>query len=177
MITVFFICQKFFNIIYRFITCIRIPYNHPISRNKKCSYISRLWDELFEEVPDIVQRESRNKNLLLQSRLREMMQFIENHYKERISLERLAADANISKSEALRCFKRGIGTTPVKYLIDYRLERAKELLCKTNDTVIRVAADVGIDNTSYFVRIFKKMYGMTPGAFREEEGLKKAGEK
>lgn len=39
--------------------------------------ISRLWDELFEEVPDIVQRESRNKNLLLQSRLREMMQFIE----------------------------------------------------------------------------------------------------
>lgn len=139
--------------------------------------ISRLWDELFEEVPDIVQRESRNKNLLLQSRLREMMQFIENHYKERISLERLAAEANISKSEALRCFKRGIGTTPVKYLIDYRLERAKELLCKTNDTVIRVAADVGIDNTSYFVRIFKKMYGMTPGAFREEEGLKKAGEK
>ena len=139
--------------------------------------ISRLWDELFEEVPNIVQRESRNKNLLLQSRLREMMQFIENHYKERISLERLAAEANISKSEALRCFKRGIGTTPVKYLIDYRLERAKELLCKTNDTVIRVAADVGIDNTSYFVRIFKKMYGMTPGAFREEEGLKKAGEK
>ncbi|WP_055296486.1 AraC family transcriptional regulator [Coprococcus sp. AF99-45] len=139
--------------------------------------ISRLWDELFEEVPDIVQRESRNKNLLLQSRLREMMQFIENHYKERISLERLAAEANISKSEALRCFKRGIGTTPVKYLIDYRLERAKELLCKTNDTIIRVAADVGIDNTSYFVRIFKKMYGMTPGAFREEEGLKKAGEK
>ena len=52
----------------------------------------------------------------------------------------------------------------MKYLIDYRLERAKELLCKTNDTVIRVAADVGIDNTSYFVRIFKKMYGMTPGA-------------
>ena len=139
--------------------------------------ISRLWNELFEEVPDIVQRESRNKNLLLQSRLREMMQFIENHYKERISLERLAAEANISKSEALRCFKRGIGTTPVKYLIDYRLERAKELLCKTNDTVIRVAADVGIDNTSYFVSIFKKMYGMQPGAFREEEGLKKAGEK
>lgn len=92
-------------------------------------------------------------------------------------MERLAAEANISKSEALRCFKRGIGTTPVKYLIDYRLERARELLCKTNDTVIRVAADVGIDNTSYFVRIFKKMYGMTPGAFREEEGLKKAGEK
>ena len=54
---------------------------------------------------------------------------------------------------------------------------AKELLCKTNDTIILVAADVGIDNTSYFVRIFKKMYGMTPGAFREEEGLKKAGEK
>ena len=50
-------------------------------------------------------------------------------------------------------------------------------MCKTNDTVIRVAADVGIDNTSYFVRIFKKMYGMTPGEFREEEGLKKAGEK
>lgn len=37
--------------------------------------ISRLWDELFEEVPDIVQRESRNKNLLLQSRLREMMRY------------------------------------------------------------------------------------------------------
>lgn len=129
--------------------------------------IGRLWNELLEEVPGIIQEESRNKNLLLQSRLREMMQFIENHYKERISLERLAVEAHISKSEALRCFKRGIGTTPVKYLIDYRLDRAKELLCKTDDTITRIAADVGIDNVSYFVRSFKKMYGMTPGVFRE----------
>lgn len=134
--------------------------------------VSRLWDELLEKVPEIVQKESRKKNLLLQSRLREMMQFIENHYKERISLERLASEAHISKSEALRCFKRGIGTTPVKYLIDYRLERAKELLHKTDDTIIQIAADVGIDNVSYFVRIFKKMYGMTPGAFREGNDIR-----
>lgn len=85
-----------------------MPRKELILQNK----ISCLWNELLEEVPDIVQRKSRNKNLLLQSRLREMIQFIENHYKERISLERLAAEAHISKSEALRCFRQGIGTTP-----------------------------------------------------------------
>ena len=85
-----------------------MPRKELILQNK----ISCLWNELLEEVPDIVQRKSRNKNLLLQSRLREMIQFIENHYKERISLERLAAEAHISKSEALRCFRQGIGMTP-----------------------------------------------------------------
>ncbi len=59
--------------------------------------ISRLRDELLEEVPDIVQREARNKKLRLQTRLREMMQFVENRYKERISLERLAAEGILVK--------------------------------------------------------------------------------
>ena len=95
-----------------------------------------------------------------------MMQFIVKNYREKISLDEIAAAANISKSEALRCFHLGIRSTPVRYLVDFRLNRAKELLEATNDTVTEIAAEVGIDNISYFVRIFTRKFGMTPRAYR-----------
>lgn len=106
------------------------------------------------------------QNMLLQARIRKMIQFITEHYAEKLTLSDIAGSANISKSEALRCFHQDIQTTPVQYLIDYRLNRAKEHLLSTNDTVTQIAANVGIDNISYFVRIFTKKFGITPRAFR-----------
>ena len=95
-----------------------------------------------------------------------MMQYIFEHYKEKITLTDIASAASISKSEALRCFHIALSTTPINYLVDYRLACARELLLTTDDTVTQAALSVGIENISYFVRTFKKKYGVTPKTYQ-----------
>ena len=101
--------------------------------------------------------------------MRLMMQYVFTHYKEKITLTDIASSANISKSEALRSFHLALSTTPINYLIDYRLERVQKLLLTTDDTVTQIALTVGMDNISYFVRAFRKKYGTTPKKFREHK--------
>ena len=62
-------------------------------------------------------------------RIKTMLQFIQEHYAEDISVEQVASSASISPSECLRCFHDMIGTTPNQYLRDQRAQRAAELLC------------------------------------------------
>ena len=95
-----------------------------------------------------------------------MLQFITENYARQITLLDIAHSANISKSEALRCFHLAIRSTPVNYLIEYRLRRAKKALLETDNTVTQIAAEVGMDNVGYFIRTFKKVYSITPKQFR-----------
>ncbi len=127
---------------------------------------ARLWRVFLQEEQERLSGSGHETDMLIQSRNLAMMQFIVKNYREKITLDEIAAAANISKSEALRCFHMGIRSTPVRYLVDFRLNRAKELLEATNDTVTEIAAEVGIDNISYFVRIFTRKFGMTPRAYR-----------
>lgn len=130
--------------------------------------ISDLWIQLVEHVKMKDAAQSNNKNVLNQARLRMMMQFIWDHYTERISLEDIAGAANISKSAALRCFRAGMQMSPVGYLNDYRLNRAKDLLLSAHRTISEVAMSVGFDNVGYFDRVFKRAFGMTPKQFARQ---------
>lgn len=130
----------------------------------------RLWREflgfLGSAEPSEVTRRTSGHDMLTSSRMRTMLGYISGNYGERIDLSMIAASAGISKSEALRCFNESIGVTPVRYLNDYRLARAKELLVSTEDKVTSIAMSVGIDNISYFVRRFSERFGVTPSAYR-----------
>lgn len=125
-----------------------------------------LWRALFHEYAAAFDRKRPEKRMLLASRTRIMLQFIADHYMNTISLTDIAASADISKSEALRCFHATIQTTPFDYLIHYRIQQAKRLLRTTDDAIIRIAGQVGIDNINYFNRVFKKQCEMTPSAYR-----------
>lgn len=125
-----------------------------------------LWRNFITHTDGLWDGEHNKQDMLLSARIRTMLQFIADHYGEKISLCDIASSANISKSEALRCFHQAIQTTPVKYLIDYRLHRAKERLLSTNDSITQIAAQVGMDNTSYFIRLFTQKFTMTPRIFR-----------
>lgn len=125
-----------------------------------------LWKDFIHITNGYWSKQQNKQSILLQARTRTMMNFIIQNYKSKITLSDIAASANISKSEALRCFNKEINTTPVNYLIDYRLKKAKEYLISTNDTITQIALNIGIDNVSYFVRLFTKKYGVTPKAFR-----------
>ena len=128
---------------------------------------AQLWHLFVKEYRLEMTSEVNAGSVLLQSRMRQMMQYIQDHYTERVTLEQIAQAANISKSEALRCFHIQLQKTPVEYLIEYRLSKARQLLLTTNENVSQIAAAVGMENISYFVRSFKSRYGKTPGKYRK----------
>lgn len=99
-------------------------------------------------------------------RMRAFLGYIEGHYAEPLALEELAASAHVSKSECLRCFKASLGTTPHRYLVEYRLARAAELLRAGDEPVGTVATGVGFARQSHFGKCFKEKTGMTPAEYR-----------
>lgn len=126
-----------------------------------------LWQELYMQSSQELNKEWRHEEQITQARLRKMLSHIHKNYGSAITLEDISKAANISSSEALRCFHAGIQTTPIKYLNNYRLHRAKSLLLATGDTVTAIASVVGFESTGYFCRVFKAKYGYTPNEFRK----------
>ncbi len=65
-------------------------------------------------------------------RIKNMLQYIQEHYREELTLEQIAASASVSGSEALRCFRGTIGITPIQYVKRFRVQKAVELLENTD---------------------------------------------
>lgn len=100
-------------------------------------------------------------------RMQKFLNYIANHYAEDISLESLAKRGNVGKSECLRCFKASLQTTPYKYLMEYRLSKAADLL-KTTDLPIGVISEnVGFHQVSHFGKCFKEKTGYSPKDYRK----------
>jgi AraC-like DNA-binding protein/ligand-binding sensor protein len=82
-----------------------------------------------------------------------------------LSLTEVASAVAVSPRHFARLFKQATGQTPVEFLIDLRLERAKELLKVPDNRVTDVCNEVGYSSLSYFVRLFKRRFGVTPGKY------------
>ena len=82
------------------------------------------------------------------------------------TLHQLAAAAGMSRSLYAREFKRLAGDTPLGYLTNWRILKAKEFLLDTKKNVIEVAGDVGYQSEAAFNRIFKSRVGETPAGYR-----------
>ena len=137
----------------------------------------KLWHRFFEGGEDQFVRKKTEGSRLLHGRLQKMLEFIRQNYEKRIRLEEIAEAAGISKTEALRCFHMGVGSTPVTYLNEYRLGRAKKLLAETDRTVTQIAAETGFDSSSYFTRCFTGTFGITPMAFRKADRMSRQEER
>lgn len=131
------------------------------------STLSTLWLE-FYRVVHISEKENHKKNSQISNRMAIFLQYIESHYKENVTLEMLSKSANVSKSECLRCFKATLQTTPYKYLIEYRLSKAAELLKNTDMLIENIASDVGFTHISHFGKCFRQKTGFSPREYRKK---------
>ena len=95
-----------------------------------------------------------------------MIQYIQTHYMDSISLADIASAINISKNTAIRYFNAHIGMAPVDYLIKYRMGLACKMLRETSDKISHIAKSVGYENTGYFCRLFRKHTGLSPKEYR-----------
>lgn len=93
--------------------------------------------------------------------------YINQHFREPVSLEDVAREVHLSPFYLSRLFKEKEGVNFVDYLTRLRLEEAKQLLAQTNDTVAAIAEQVGYAEANYFSRIFRRHFGMSPSEYRE----------
>ncbi len=127
-----------------------------------------LWRRFFYSVDRAAARSSCDGERRQQARARAMADFVNRSFAQRVTLEDIAGAANVSKSEALRCFRTYLHTTPISYLTRRRLEFASEQLKSTSKPVEAIAAESGFSSLAYFSRMFKKKYGQPPSRYRRE---------
>ncbi len=103
----------------------------------------------------------------LSGKLENILHYLDEHYTESISLDLLAEQFFISKYYLSREFKREYGTTIIQYLLTKKITNAKELLRYSNSSIEEIARLCGIDDASYFNKVFKKMEGCTASEYRK----------
>lgn len=102
------------------------------------------------------------------SRVSEIIEYLNENYKDDITISYLAEKYHISVSHLCHIFKKTVGISIVQYLNNLRLEKMKEmLLLNQEDSITNIALDSGFRNLSYFYNIFQKKIGCTPSKFRE----------
>ena len=85
----------------------------------------------------------------------------------KMSLEEMAFKVNLSESRMRALFKSKVGLPPTQYIIRRKMKEAAKRLRNSYKRVTRIAMDLGFENNSYFVRAFKKVYGITPTQYRK----------
>ena len=117
---------------------------------------------------DVFVSESGNSSVkeVTTKNIKAIIDYINENYMNNITIDELAETVNLSKHYFMRFFKRYMGMTCIEYINDYRLNIASNLLLTTRVQITEVAASIGITNLSYFNRIFKKKFHMTPKEYR-----------
>ena len=99
--------------------------------------------------------------------LKVAIEYINAHLGKKLSLADMAAKLHISQYHFCRLFKQSTGMSPHGYLMQQRIERAKQLLRRPEKTVTRIAADCGFANHSHFAKYFRRYTGVSPSEFRK----------
>lgn len=93
-------------------------------------------------------------------------EYLEAQIDEVISISAVAAACGLSRSYFIRSFKESTGKTPYRWLLEYRLSRARSLLAKSGDAIAEIALTCGFADQSHLTRMFTREIGMSPNVWR-----------
>lgn len=131
------------------------------------AHMIQLMTEIFRKstetgapnaIPNITQKEMYVHRVLT---------FINDHYKEPLSLDQIAASLHLNKYYMCHCFKEVTGETINVYLSNRRLDEAKKLLRTTDLPIGRIFDEIGFNSAIHFSRLFKQHVGVTPQTYRK----------
>ncbi|MCR5268514.1 MAG: AraC family transcriptional regulator [Lachnospiraceae bacterium] len=133
------------------------------------SALSELWLMLLAETEEF-RKNAKKTDPTDSQRMKQMMNYIHDHFKDKIYLEEIAAAAGISPRECARCFKRQIGYTPMDYLNQYRVRMAADELRMSAKPISLIGEECGFASDSYFGKTFKQYMNCSPREYRKRSG-------
>jgi AraC-like DNA-binding protein len=102
-------------------------------------------------------------------RVGEVIGTMENDFSKDWKLDDLAAIAHMSKNNLLKVFRKATNQSPIDYLMRLRIQRAMELLRQSDSSITEIAFKVGFNDSNYFTRQFRRVVGMPPRQFRQQQ--------
>ena len=126
--------------------------------------INTLLSTLLEQVMKDCWSESRQKT---KGNVEKIRLYLESHYMETVTLESLSQKFFLERTYIGHMFNRMTGSSPIKYLTMVRIQKSKELLRFTDDTLAKIAEKVGFSSEQYLSRVFKGIEGISPREYRK----------
>ena len=111
---------------------------------------------------------SKNPDSRALLRLAEAISYLETHIEEPIDLDKISKTAHMSKRSFIRAFRAAMGSSPIAYLIQLRINRAADMLRHGDQSITDIAFDVGFSESNYFTRQFRKLLGVSPRTYRRQ---------
>ncbi len=148
--------------------CLREVIAHQEQRSPSELRTVLLLMALWEAIGSRIEGSPETCSLRAQAQLQRMMQYVHTHYAQKVTLEELAGEVSISKSSAMKLFRQYLHTSPIDYLIGYRLKQAAKLLTTTRSSVSAIAEQTGFENVGHFCRKFKAVFFKTPSQYRRQ---------
>lgn len=128
------------------------------------AYLYLFFGTLFNKTPKNTIPIKKRKSL---DKLKVIIKYVENNYANDISIDDMAKLCDFSQSHFMKFFKSNMDVSFIDYLNNYRLTIASRLLISSSSSILAIAMESGFDNLSYFNRLFKKKFDMTPSQFRK----------
>ena len=124
-------------------------------------FLHTLFTNIPVEVPDPI-----NVDDAITDKIKIILKYIKENYTEQLTVKDMAEQLNFSEYHFMRFFKKHLGVTCIEYINNYRLDIAAKKLSTTNHSIMEIALETGFNNISYFNKLFKEKFKLTPKEFR-----------
>lgn len=147
---------------------------HPSYREYVAAYMQMAHHErlqlhgLVEILFSYFVKHSRPRAVMRNDRVASLMKYVHEHIEEALSTEILAQEACVTACHLIRMFRTALGITPLRYIMQCKVQYAQTLLLRTELSVKEVGEAVGFKDVSYFIRLFRRQIGVTPHEYREK---------
>lgn len=112
-------------------------------------------------------KDNNNQKTIKDDSILKAIEYIDKNLYKNITLDMISCECNLSQSYFSKLFKKEVGVNFISYLNGKRIEKSKEMLKNTQETVNNIAINIGFEDVGYFIRVFKKNVGITPNQYRK----------
>lgn len=138
----------------------------PLGYFSVMNFLSQVFEEILKEFEEDAESPDREETRLFH----EMLGFVHANFAQPLSVKDIADSAILNKNRCSALFKKYTNMSPIKYLNEYRLYTAKNMILHTDKSISDISADVGYNQISHFIEQFRLSYGMSPLKYRNKFG-------
>ncbi|MGM9971497.1 MAG: AraC family transcriptional regulator [Anaeroplasmataceae bacterium] len=131
------------------------------------SLLSEIYLSILDEATsndEVIKSESKAHSI----RIRQILDFINNNYKSKITIDDISKEIGLCRSEVCKLFKAEIGISIADYILKLRVEKSIPLLLSNKLNITEIASQSGFNSSSYYAEAFKKLINMTPLEYKKK---------